>query len=282
MICYHCATELASASEARVCGMCGTTVQEQLFPALPAITPESTPPSPAAPISLPQPPYAVLVSLVLGLGLCLSVVAFNVSHNLAQGEWRVSPWSLAGSVFAVLCMLLMPRTWRRIESIPDELGLAKTLLRRSAVFALIFIVIAFAVGRKIGMDGRETGQLIGDFHEMSRIGKRISEARNSAERNVPAHIVMYKEIEPDVEEFGAILRKLDAELPTYDQKFPDDHERTLRTMNSVKVGLKRAVLLEQQIAVARAIETLDPAPRWRAWQQYMEPLLDAETALDKH
>ena len=268
--------------EARVCRMCGAAVQEELFPAWPALTTEGTAQPPLAQISVPQPPYAAFVALALGLGLCLSVIAFNVSHNLAQGQWRVSPWSLVAYPLAVLCMLWMPRTWRRIESIPDEFGRDPKLLGRSTGFALLFIVIAFVVGRKIGTDGRETGQLMDDFHEMSRVGNRISDARKGVEPNVAAHLAMYKEIEPDVERLDTVLRKLDAELPSYDDKFPDQHQRTLRTMNSVKVGLKRASLLEQQIAVAREIETLDPAPRWRAWQGRMQPLLEAETALDQH
>jgi len=276
VLCLRCATELPT--EAAVCGMCGAAVEQQLTLALPPLPPETTSP---APVDLPQPPYAVFVSLALGLGLCLAVVAFNVSHNLAQEEWRVSAWSLAASLFAVVCMLLMPRTWNRIESRSDEHGRDKKILRRSAIFALLFIVIASLVGAKIGMDGREIGQLIYDLHEMSRISKRISRARNQVERNVPAHIAMYKELEPDVDAFGAVLEKLDAELPTYDDKFPNEHQQTLRTMNSVRIGLERAKLLEQQIAVARDIENLDSAARWQAWQERMQPLLDAETALDK-
>jgi len=279
VVCSQCSSQLAT--EARVCGICGAPVQEQLFPLLPSLAAESTFQTAVAPVPVPQPPYAAFVSLALGLGLCLSIVAFNVSYNLAQGEWRVYPWSVLAYPAAVLCMLLMPRTWRRIESIPDELGRDKSLLRRAAVFSVLFVVIALIVGRKIGADGRATGQLIDDFHEMSRIGKRISQVRNSVEGNVPAHIVMYKEIEPDVIAFNAILQKLDAELPSYDDKFPSQHQQTLRTMNSVKIGLARAGLLERQIEVAREIEALAPAPRWKAWQERMQPLLEAETALDK-
>jgi hypothetical protein len=216
------------------------------------------------------------------LGLCLSVVAFNAAHNLGQGYWRVSAIALMACVAAIVLMLWLPRVWRRIEAHPDELGHQKSLLRRTIFFVLVFMMTAAIVGLEIGKDGKATGQLVQDFHEMRIVGERISEARNSVEPSVPAHIVMYKAIEPDVRDLDAILRKIQAELPAYDDRFPDVHEQTLKSMASVNTGLKRASLLQEQIAVARDIESLDPAPRFQAWKQRMQPLLDAETALDKN
>jgi len=78
--------------------------------------------------------------MALTFGLCLAVVAFNAAHNLSQGYWRVSAIALVACVAAVGLMLWMPRTWRRIEVYPDELGHHKKLLQRSIFFVLVFMV----------------------------------------------------------------------------------------------------------------------------------------------
>lgn len=232
--------------------------------------------------ALAGPPYAVFATLVLGLGLCLSVVAFNASHSLAHGFWQVSPFSLFASGVAIVLMLLMPRTWRRIESFPDELGHHKKLLNRSAIFVPLFIAIAATIGAEIGKNGSETAALLADLHEMTEVGDRITKARSHLEPTVPAHIVMYKQIEPDVHTFAAVLLRLQAEYPIYDDKFPSLHAKTMKSIDSIKFGLKRAALLQQQISVAREIEPLDPAPRLQAWKERMQPLLDEEASLDKN
>jgi len=135
------------------------------------------------------------------------------------------------------------------------------------------------VGFEIGKDGQSTGQLVEDLHAMKRVRDRISELRTSVEPNVPSHIVMYREIEADGQELDAILRKIQAELPEYDERFPDAHEQTLTSIASVDLGVKRVGLVQQQIAAARDIESLNPVALFQAWKQRMQPLLDAEIAL---
>ncbi|HXJ85249.1 MAG TPA: zinc ribbon domain-containing protein [Candidatus Binatia bacterium] len=279
MFCSHCAASLVP--DAEFCVKCGAPVDILLYNTL--TPPTENHPAPAIGLEATReaPPYAAFVSMALGMGLCLSVLAFNAAHNLAQGVWRVSLFSIISAVLAVVLMIRMPVTWRKVETQPDQDGSNNKLLRRSAFFVLIFVVTAALVGAKIGKDGKETGQLIDDFHQMSLIGDRISKARNSVEPNVPAHIAMYKQIEPDVQAFGVVLKRIRRELPSYDEKFPEHHETTLKNIDTVNISLKRASLLEQQISVAREIESLDPAPRWQAWEQRMLPLLDAESALEK-
>ena len=275
MFCSTCTTELAA--DSNFCVKCGTTVGQ--FP----IARDTSAPiaAPTATITAAGPPYALFASLALGLGLSLAVVAFIAADNLAHSYWRISFLAVICSIVAALLMFRLPLIWWRIEKHADELGYQKKILRVSVIFVLLFVTTAAIVGWAIGKTGSETAQLIADLHEMSRIGKRISEARNSVQPNVPDHIVMYKEIEPDVQSFDVVLRRLRAELPIYDDKFPAQHESTLRSIDSINVGLKRASLLLQQIAVAKEIERLDPDPRFVAWKERMQPLLDAEHSLSK-
>jgi hypothetical protein len=284
MLCSRCAFELPR--DARWCVKCGAQVDTSANPLATGSTCLDNTQAAGGTLALPSatpPPYALFVSQVLGLALSLSVAAFSAADNMAHGYWRFSPFVIS-SVAAVAVMLRMPGTWRSVEAGTDADAVAhqRKLLRLSIIFIVLFIATAFIVGAAIGKNGKERAQLQNDFREMSSIGSRISRARNSVEHTVPAHVVMYKSIEDDVDSFDAIMRKIQAELAVYDEKFPGQHDQTARSIQSIGVGLKRASLLKQQIGVARDIESLDPAPRWRAWQDRMQPLLDAEDALDKN
>jgi len=285
MFCCQCSAELAD--DSKVCAKCGASVDHGTATSPPFSPPEPldyfkpVAPAPAA-LTNAAAPYAAFASLVLGFGLCLSVVMFNAAHSLAHGYWRVSPFSLLATGVAVVLMLLMPRTWRRIEACPDEQGYHKKLLNRCAILVPLFMAIAATVGAAVGKSGSETADLLADLHEMTEVGNRITQARSHLEPTVPARIVMYKQIEPDVQLFAAVLLRLQAEYSTFDDKFPSQHARTLKGLDSINIGLKRAALLQQQIAVAREIETMDPAPRLQAWKERMQPLLDAEASLNKN
>ena len=91
---------------------------------------------------------------------------------------------------------------------------------------------------------------------------------------------MYESIETNVQELNSTLRRLRTELDVYDSKFPNQHEETAKSIHSIEVGLRRASLLNRQIAVAKEIAPLDPATQWDAWQAKMQPLLQDEDALD--
>ena len=289
MLCPACACELAE--DAKFCVKCGGAVASAADPlGDPVASPDLTlsaaqaMPSITAPAILPAPApsYAIFVSQVLGFALCLSVVAFNAADNLAHGYWRIWIVAVIASVAAVVFMLRLPNTWRGIEAGGEGEGYSKKVLKVSFIFVILFVATAAIVGAAIGKSGRETGQLVADFKEMGQLGSRISKARSAAERTVPANIEMYKDIEGDVQAFDAVLHRLQAELPVYDDKFPGQHDTTAKNMNSIEVGLKRASLLKRQIVVARDIEALNPDPRWQAWKDRMQPLLDAETELDKN
>jgi hypothetical protein len=289
MFCPACACELAD--DAKFCVKCGAVVEIAANPAGDAaegvgssVVVAETPPAiiPATILPATAPPYANFVMQVLGLALCLSIVAFNAADNLAHGYWRVWIVAVGACIAAVALMLRLPSTWRRIEAGGDSDEHQKKLLRLSLIFVILFVATATIVGAAIGKSGRETGQLVADFKEMGELGSRISQARNAAESTVPANIEMYKDIEGDVQAFDAVLHRLHAELPVYDDKFPGEHDTTAKSMDSIEVGLKRASLLKQQIVVARDIEALSPDPRWQAWKDRMQPLLDAEAGLDKN
>jgi hypothetical protein len=151
-------------------------------------------------------------------------------------------------------------SWGRLKELDPKNGMAyrDKIRSRGIVFTLLFLATAAVVGGAIGKHGQEAAQMTADFREMAEVGKRISQARNSAARTVPAYVEMYTAIEGDVGELDSVLRRLRTELDVYDGEFPDQHEEATKSIHSIEVGLRRASLLRQQIAVAKDIDPLDP------------------------
>ena len=232
---------------------------------------------PSTPIAEP-PPYAAFVGQVLGLAVCLSILAFSAAYNVAHGYWRVFLIAVIAFLAAIVFMIRLPGALRRIER-PDNARDQKKLIWLSCLFVLLFIGTATVVGAAIGTSGKETAQLLADSDTRSRLAKTISQARDSAETSIPAQIAMYKDIEPAVHIYDELLRRMQVELPIYDEKFPNQHTKTERTVRSVEFDLKRTDLIKQEIGVARDIELFDPVTQKRSWQERMQPLLDAETDL---
>ena len=298
LFCGHCGNQRAAAE--KFCKYCGHQISSATFQDPLANAPNTSgfamsataesgintaPPTVAGtqpePLTREAPPYAIFVSQVLGFTICGCVVVFNISNDSARGYWH-STFSTA--VASVLAMVLIPfvlNCWRRMKILTEnEANHRGKLLMRTVVFALLFLTTAAIVGNAIGNSGKEAVQMASDFRQMSRIGDRISQARNAVSRTIPAHLEMYKSIETDVQEFDTSLRRLQTDLATYDGKFPNQHDETVKSIHEIEVGLRRASLLKQEIGVAKEIESLDPALQWSVWQNKMQPLLDAENKLD--
>ena len=176
----------------------------------------------------------------------------------------------------------MVRAWNKLKAIQvvdDQAGWRKKLLSRTVLFGVLFSAVAAGLGVGIGTSGAETHRFVTDLQLMSTIGDRISKARDSAALTVPAQIDMYKSIEADVSAWDSVLRRVRAEADVYNSKYPDQNEGS-KIVKSVEIGLKRADLLRQQIAIAKEIEPLESNARWNAWRTRMEPLIDSENTLD--
>jgi hypothetical protein len=86
------------------------------------------------------------------------------------------------------------------------------------------------MGAAIGQNRSEAVQLTADLDRMNTEGDRISKARNAVEATIPSHVQMYKNVEPDVQEFEPPLRRLKTDLALYDGKFPAQHEQTSKSI----------------------------------------------------
>jgi hypothetical protein len=238
----------------------------------------------AAAVADSKPPVVRFVLLALGVVLAASVIAFAVADDIARSA--LSVWIPLLVAAFVLPFLLYHagktrRTLKHLGIANQEVGRAATqLLKQSIVFAVLFTIIAFAVGYAIGTSGKETHQLLVDEDLYFEIGKRITEQRSSAANNVPAQIAMYDKLEPDVRDYATICATLHDELTVFDGKYPGQHQTTEASLHSIDNEAKLADLLLQEIAVARRIGSLDDAQQWTAWQSDMNPLLQQEDALN--
>jgi hypothetical protein len=238
--------------------------------------------SPTVPVPAAAPfPYVRIVVSSLTAALCAAVVVFIVADDVARTEWN----SIATIIIAAAICVFAVRTSMQTanaQSVHSEVfALNRTkLLRRAWFFTLAFCAIAGIVGYEIGTSGIETSKLFADLKQMSSIGDRISQARNSAERTVGGQIVMYKSIDDDVRQFDVVVNRLTTEIALYDGKFPAQHEANAKTISSIATAVKRAKLLRQEIELAKSIEALDPQSQWNIWQSGMQPLLTQEDSLD--
>jgi hypothetical protein len=278
--CYSCGRAIERQPETLVSGtgespIGSTGAAAQLQPETPSAT--------LVPALQPfAPPYAQFAILALTSSIALSVIAFNIGDSLARKKWNSTPSTAVAALCAAALLALSLWTWGTLSSITigeSERPSRKKLLVRSTLFGVLFIVIALGLGAAIGTSGAETDRFIADIRQMSSIGTRIGNARNSAAGTVPAQIAMYKSVEADVIEWDSVLRKLRTDAEIYDQKYPAQQEGA-KILKSVDIGLKRAEFLRRQIALAKQIEALAPDAQWNAWQSQMQPIIDQENALD--
>lgn len=289
MFCVKCGTEYRPADKA--CPSCGEPppATEGLSPAPPLGGPidVSTPPLGSPPPqqgSQAEAPYPLFVSTFLGSLLLLSVVVFNIGDAVARKYWRSSMSTLVALLGGSLLVWACWRAWRRIIDGEPESDLRTRFRHRdmiitSTVFAIFGLALSGVIGLVIGRNGAEMTKLVADSARLAVLSDEISEARNTAEATVPSHVVMYIKIEPTVQEWEFALGQYQADLAVYDNKFPDQHLQTGKMIAAVKIGLQRAGLLKQQIAVAKAISQLAEEQQWPVWQAQMQPLLDQEDAL---
>lgn len=275
--CHNCLTYLTTNAE--ICLNCGTptaTTSEIQIPPVPAESAldKSEPYAPVA--SKQMPPYAVFVALVLGLSLCLAILAFKTADDVAHGYLRIFPVAIIAAVFAAGFMIPMPRTWNKIERRDQNASVQRRVLVLSIVFLLLFVVVSAVTGEAIGAMGKETGQFLADSAERRRLGKDIAEVRGSIRGSIPSQITIYKELAPAAERFDVILRRLEIELPLRAKRFPAQKSNLLATLPWVETDVRRNDLLKQEIQVAADLEFLGTALQEKLWKERMQPLLDEE------
>jgi hypothetical protein len=238
------------------------------------------------PVEPESAPYAIFVSLFLGSALFISALVFNTAQAFARNQWESTISTVVATTAAVLLARGAWRAWRRIVvAAPGEDDTIKRRHRRLLGTSVVILVLFFAtsaiVGAAIGKSRVEAVQLSSDLERMTTVGNRISKARSAVEATIASYIVMYKAIEPDVQDLESTLGRLITELGVYDGKFPTQHEQTAKSIAGMETGLQRVTLIKQQIEAAKQIEALDPGQQFAAWKMQMLPLLASEEALDK-
>lgn len=228
-------------------------------------------------------PYARFVLQILASCFFASVGVFGLFEAMARNTTAFT--ILVFSILLTAALAWSARkTWRRILMVEPRSELKakrrhRKILVTSAVFVLLYLVLAALLGSVIGQNRAESIQFNFDADHQKELADRISKARNVVSANIPSYLGMYTAIEPDVKEYASTLLRVRADLGIYDGKFPAQHEGTQRYKASIEREIRRSELLTQQIAVAKQIELLDESQQWAAWQRDMVPLLKAEDGL---
>lgn len=277
MRCRNCFVDLAA--DSAICSNCGAAIATTSATQVTSVQTENTVDKreTGQPVASSQmPPYAVFVGLVLGLSLCLALLAFNTADDVAHGYLHIFPVAIIAAVLAAGFMIPMPSIWNKIESRDQNASVQRRVLVLSIVFLLLFVGLSAVAGEAIGAMGKEAGQLLADSAERLSLGKGIVQVRGSMRGSIPSQIAAYKEIGPAVERFDVVLHRLEIELPIYDKKFPARHSSTSATLRWVKTDLRRNDLLKQEIQVAADLEFSSAATQEQLWKERMQPLRDAE------
>jgi hypothetical protein len=277
MRCHNCFLDLAA--DAEICSNCGAAIATTSPTQVTSVQADSTLDKSEAdqPVASSQtPPYAIFVGLVLGVSLCLALLAFSTADDVAHGYLHIFPVDIIAAVLAAGFMIPMPSVWNKVESRDHNPTVQRRVLALSIVFLLLFVGVSAVAGEAIGAMGKETGQLLADSAERRRLGKDIAQVRDSMRGSISSQIATYKEIGPAVERFDVVLHRLEIELPIYDKKFPAQHSSTFSTLSWVETDLRRNDLLKQEIQVAADLEFLDAATLQQVWKERMQPLRVAE------
>jgi hypothetical protein len=231
------------------------------------------------------PPYAQFVLFALLSEAMIAIVSFNIANDLERARWDST---ISTGIAAILCVIFVFKAigiWNKMATrgvTNEECVLhRKKLLARCIFFGFLFIGAGVTIGAVIGTSGAQTNEFLADSERGGQLVDKISQARTSAERTISGQIAMYKLIENDVQDWNLTLKKVREDLGILDQKYPSQHDSTQTVIRKIDNGLRRAALLQQQIAAAKEIEQLDTSEQWNAWQIRMKPLRDQEIALDQ-
>ncbi len=217
--------------------------------------------------------------LALAAIVCASIALFfivqdSLMHAIKDTFLKGGPLAIAA---VVLAKLLVDQS-KHIRSHPEPRGF-NNLLKASLYVALMFLTVAGLVGWQLGTRRYAFDAMITDWAHLSQVGRRISDQRNATD-NLEGQLAMYKAIESDVADMDTTASRLLDEERQFADRYPEYRMESEKESADVQVCLNRARLLQQQIAVAKKISAQDLQQRPVLWVRQMQPLLDAESALD--
>jgi hypothetical protein len=234
-------------------------------------------------------PYAVFTVWYLVSTMLFSCAVFIVAYVFGADSWgnMVMFFLVAVLLAGLASVIACCKVWNRIVANEDDAGggfrrRRRRVLLKAIAFVLVFFMISAVVGNIIGQNGVEAAQVNSDLLQVKTLGDRISKSRTpDGSVTISWYIQMYRSIEPDVNHLDAVLRRLAAEYPSYDAKFPHEDSHKSETISGFQTGIRRMALIKKQIAVAKKIDEVDQSDQMTMWQMEMRPVLDEEEALDK-
>lgn len=296
--CVNCGREYAATDH--FCNSCGSQVPQQTQiseqvrepldnPVLDTSEPSANPSLPPildtiTPPAVVSPPYGRFTLFCLGIMCSVSTLGFVTMDDIYRGHPYLIPFSALVTIALALCVARARPLWTQIRSsssAPEAVKRNGKLIRRLCFFLLVSTAGGIVIGAQVGESGAQTEAYVADIATYSRIGDRISQARNKAENTIEGQLEMYEQIEPDVNALEPVTKRLIDENKIYSAKYPSAHDSNASSAAAFENTEKRCDLLLQQIAVAKDIARIRSQDDQLAeYREKMLPILKKEDELD--
>jgi hypothetical protein len=309
MFCTSCGTEFHPND--RFCLQCGTLLrehQESDSCAIDAVSTAASPESPGlsaaailtAPIPMASPidaeadnkttetrtrpgSYASLIGLLLVVVVCSSSALLGfvlVSKVRMFGATLLFACQFAVAALAALWFLL--KKWKQIRSNSEDDQVLRNLGIAMICIEIMFLGVAAGMGMQLGSKRALYIALMHDWSHLEEVGQRISDKRNHVEeQQITAYLEMYQSIAGDVKDLQQITTRLLEEEQHYQAEYPEYGPNATKEIGHLRITLKRASLLQQQIQIAAKMSTQDEQTQLTTWRSEMFPVLEQEDALDR-
>jgi hypothetical protein len=217
--------------------------------------------------------------------LFCSALGFVVMDDVYRHKAYLLPFAIVVCVGFLVSLRRAHNLWSRIGTHGDSdslpLRIRRTLLQGLAIFSILSLAGGMLIGAMVGQSGMKTESYIDDIAVYASTGKRISQARSTAEQTIEGQLEMYRKIEADVVALKPVIDRLKEENAEYASRYPAAHQTTSDSAAAFARTGKRDELLLRQIAVAKEIENVVGHENQLAiYREKMMPILTAEDQID--
>ncbi len=225
----------------------------------------------------------VICYIALLISLCGLLLASFEYHASLGVTYQTTSLSRLADTLYVVCIaavftsaLSILRTWNQISY--D--GRAKRVAVIGFAYLLVVALLSSVFGAAVGHSRRTFIAVQHDIDSVNEVAGRIRAARNAEMVSISDYIDCYRRLEPDVLQYERLNLKLESDLETYQERFPEHKKTTTENLASTRVELRRATLLKQQITAIKKIDGLDHDSQVLLWRSSVLPLFQQEERLD--
>jgi hypothetical protein len=226
---------------------------------------------------------------VLSIGVLLGIAIRPFSIMLTTGNPEIVD-SVTGEgklLFGLLILSLgLKKSWQKILAVePETVPTNRAKHKKYPLFAGSWVALCCAVavtdGVRVGTCYNSDNSFQNGLHRLSSTMDSVRKARTETAQSgiatVGDWILVYKRLQPQIAEAEVDLQQLRTTIPTCGA-----YHSTGARFDKMLANLgKRLALMEQEIEVAKSIESLPSTEQQKRWQSDYVPLVTQEGVLEK-